>query len=202
MNELPLSEIAVKLGTPARTIRKHTLMDGFPDPVGKRGGTRLYDLEAVQAWEEQRENPSLPTSEDDSVRLVSLQEAAEDLGLSYGSMRNYVGWHESFPKPVKRISNRPYFNLEEIRTWNARRQRVLQIDADTETTEVDGLLTRTGVALELGVKPNSVTKYALRDTEFSKDFPEPARKIGRTRLWDRDEIRAWRSTRPRPAQRA
>lgn len=190
MEELTMSEIGASLGIDPQLLRKHSRQPGFPAPTGKRGNARLYSLEAVQRWETDRSNPAV-TSEDEDDRLVTLQEAADELGLSYGSMRTYLGRHETFPKPVRRVSGRPYFRLQEIHAWNARRGRQVAAPTDSEVTEIDGLLTRAGVAAELGIEPNSVTRYAVGGIDRLRPFPAPARKVGRTRLWDRDEIREW-----------
>lgn len=194
MEELTMSEIGARLGIDAQLLRKHSRQPGFPAAIGKRGNARLYSLEAVQHWETDRSDPSA-TSEDKDDRLVTLQEAASELGLSYGSMRTYLGRHETFPKPVRRVSGRPYFRLQEIRTWNARRGRQVTPPSDSEVTEIDGLLTRAGVAAELGIEPNSVTRYVVGGIDRLRPFPEPVRKIGRTRLWDREAIREWGSHR-------
>lgn len=190
MQELPLSEIGPHLGIAPQLLRKHARLDGFPSPTGKRGNARLYDLEAVQRWETEHKNP-IDTSVDDSERLVTLQEAAVELGLSYGSMRTYLGRHKTFPRPDRRIGNRPYFKLAEIRAWNAQRARRVENPSDSEVTEVDGLLTRAGVAAELDVKPETVTRYVVGGIDRLRPFPAPVKKVGRTRLWDRDAIREW-----------
>jgi len=194
MDQLTLSEIGARLGADPQVLRKHARQPGFPEPTGRRGNARLYDLDAVQQWEDTRKSPA-GTSQGDEDRLVTLQEAAEELGISYGSIRTYLGRHESFPKPVQRISNRPYFRLGEVRAWNARRARQLPTPSDTVVTEIDGLLTRAGVAAELGIEPKSVTRYVVGGIPQLRPFPEPARTIGRTRLWDRKAIREWGSHR-------
>lgn len=190
MNDLALSEIGARLGIAPQVLRKHARLEGFPSSTGKRGNSRLYDLAAVQHWETAHKHPVDPGAEG-SERLVTLQEAAAELGLSYGSMRTYLGRHESFPKPDRRIGNRPYFKLQEIRAWNAQRARRIESPADSEATEVDGLLTRAGVASELGVKPDTITRYVAGGIDRLRPFPAPVRKMGRTRLWNRDEIREW-----------
>lgn len=194
MEELTMKEIGARLGTDPQLLRKHSRQPGFPAPTGKKGNARLYNLEAVQQWEEDRSNPSVPSMDEDD-RLVTLKEAASELGLSYGSMRTYLGRHATFPKPARRVSGRPYFRLQEIHAWNARRGRQVSSPSDSEVTEIDGLLTRAGVAAELGIEPNSVTRYTVGGIDRLRPFPQPVRKIGRTRLWDREEVREWGSHR-------
>lgn len=187
---LPLAEIAEQLGVTANTLRRHTHEDGFPVPVtscGKCSNALVYVPAEVKRFEE-----GAPV--DPSDQLMTLQEAASELGLSYGSMRTYLGRHEDFPKPLKYSGPRPLFSLHQIRSWQDRRERTrstVKKIAAGEALEVDGLLTRAGVAKELVLEPDSVTRYLRRDTVTSKDFPEPVRKIGAARLWDPKDIRAW-----------
>lgn len=265
----PLATIAERVGVTVRTLRKHTERDGFPTPVvrcGKCGSGLLYDLDAVQRWEEDGTEQLAPGTDatrtvqplsvladdlgitaltlwkhskhadfpspvtrcgmcanayvydaaavqryeegapvDPSDRLVSLQEAADELELSYGSMRTYLGRHADFPKPIKYTGPRPLFSLQQIRSWQDKRQRMRSTVAEAaagDTLEVEGLLTRAGVAAELGVKLDTVTRYQRRDTDFSKEFPESVRKIGRSRLWDPLQVRAWRDSRPSAQRQA
>lgn len=195
----PLAAIAEQLDMSLNTLRHHSLGADFPAPLALCGTCKralVYDLEAVRRFED-------GTPVDPSETLVTLQEAAEHLGLGYASMRTYLGRHENFPKPLKHDGARPLFSLSQIQAWQDRRQRTRAV-ADKalsrDVDEVNGLLTRAGVARELGIEPDSVTRYARRDTDFSRDFPQPVQKLQRARLWDPEEIRAWRDSRPR-AQR-
>ena len=189
------------LDVTATTLWKHSKHADFPSPVARCGmcaNSYVYDAEAVRRYEE-------GTPVDPSDRLVSLQEAADELELSYGSMRTYLGRHADFPKPVKYTGPRPLFSLQQIRSWQDKRQRMRSTVAEAaagDALEVEGLLTRAGVAAELGVKLDTVTRYQRRDTDFSKDFPESVRKIGRSRLWDRQQVRAWRDSRPSAQRQA
>lgn len=199
MDPLPLRTLAPRLDIPESTLRWFSRQDGFPDAVGTRGRAALYDPEAVTQWVTAHQNRAETARQEALAQgdtLVTLQEAAADLGLSYGSMRTYLGRFETFPKPVERIGNRPYFSLSQIRRWNEKRRRGPLEDIEAKGS-IEGLVDRNGVAELLGVTPASVTKYATRSTEFSKDFPEPARTIGRSRFWDPEAITAWRDARPR-----
>ncbi|MGP9695686.1 helix-turn-helix transcriptional regulator [Brachybacterium sp. AOP25-B2-12] len=196
----PLSHLAQEVGRTTETLRRHSHDPNFPAPVASCGTCRrslVYDAAAVRRFEE-----GAPV--DPSDRLVSLQEAADELHLSYGSMRTYLGRHEDFPKPFKHDGPRPLFSLRQIQAWQSKRQRHLTVAATAsagDALEVEGLLTRAGVAAELGIQADSVTRYMRRDTDFSKDFPESVRKIGRARLWDPEEIHAWRNSRPLASSR-
>ncbi len=197
----PLSVLADDLDITATTLWKHSKHADFPSPVARCGmcaNSYVYDAEAVRRYEE-----GAPV--DPSDRLVSLQEAADELELSYGSMRTYLGRHADFPKPIKYAGPRPLFSLQQIRSWQDKRQRMRSTVAEAaagDTLEVEGLLTRAGVAAELGVKLDTVTRYQRRDTDFSKNFPESVRKIGRSRLWDRQQVRTWRDSRPSAQRQA
>ncbi|MGP5306934.1 helix-turn-helix transcriptional regulator [Brachybacterium alimentarium] len=197
----PLSVLADELDITAGTLWKHSKLPGFPRPIARCGmcaNAFVYNAEAVRRYEE-----GAPV--DPSDRLVSLQEAADELELSYGSMRTYLGRHPDFPKPVKYTGPRPLFSLQQIHSWQDKRQRMRSTVAEAssgDTLEVEGLLTRAGVAAELGVELDTVTRYQRRDTDFSKDFPESVRKIGRSRLWDPQQVRAWRSSRPNAQRQA
>lgn len=192
---LPLPVIADQLGLTANTMWRHAHEDDFPIPVarcGKCANALTYDADEVARFEE-----GAPV--DPSDQLVTLQEAAAELELSYGSMRTYLGRYEDFPKPLKYNGPRPLFSLHQIRSWQDGRQRMrttVQKIATGEALEVDGLLTRAGVAKELGIKTDSVTRYLRRDTVTTKHFPDPVRKIGAARLWDPEQIRTWRAARP------
>lgn len=192
----PLAAIAEHLDRSLETLRKHSRRPDFPAPLarcGKCGGAAAFDEDAVRRYEE-----GAPV--DPSDQLVTLQQAADELELSYGSLRTYLGRHPDFPRPFKRSGLSPLFSLNQIRAWQNKRMtthRKAAVASAGEAHEVDGMLTRAGVAAELGVKIDTVTRYQRRDTDFSKDFPLPARTIGRSRLWDPEQIRSWRASRPR-----
>lgn len=199
MDLLPLRTLAPRLGIAETTLRAYSRQEGFPEPVDTRGRAAIFDADAVTAWVSARQGRAEDARREALAHgdtLVTLQEAAEHLGLSYGSMRTYLGRFETFPKPVERIGNRPYFSLSQIQRWNTKRLRGTAEDTDAGGV-VEGLIDRAGVAELLGVKPASVTKYATRSTEFSQDFPQPARTIGRSRFWDPQAIKDWRDSRPR-----
>lgn len=197
----PLSMIADDLGVTTETLWKHAKRSDFPIPMARCGmcaNSLVYDAAAVRRYEE-------GDPVDPSDTLVTLQEAAAELELSYGSMRTYLGRHPDFPQPIKYTGPRPLFSLQQVRAWQSLRQRMRDTVAEAsagDTLEVEGLLTRAGVAAELGVQLDTVTRYQRRDTTFSKDFPESVRKIGRSRLWDPQAVRTWRESRPSAQRQA
>lgn len=113
----PLATIAERVGVTAHTLRKHAERDGLPAPVvrcGKCANSYVYDAEAVRRYEE-----CAPV--DPSDRLVSLQEAADELELSYGSIRTYLGAHADFPESVRKIGRSRLWDREQVRAWRERR---------------------------------------------------------------------------------
>lgn len=191
-----LAAIAEQLEMPLLTLRHHSRATAFPAPLalcGTCNRSQVYDLKAVRRFE-------AGTPVEPSEKLVTLQEAAEHLGIGYASMRTYLGRHADFPKPLKRDGARPLFSLSQIQAWQSRRTRTRRAAAEAashDVLEVNGLLTRAGVAKELGIEADSVTRYARRDTDFSRDFPLHVQSLQRSRLWDPEQIRAWRDSRPR-----
>ena len=199
--EMPLDDIAQHLRIKPDTLRAVAALPAFPSPSSHdEHNTPRWNLEAVQQWV--TEEAPIEHLDENGERLITLQESAERLNVTYGTMRTFVTRYANFPAPKKRVSGRPLFDPAEIMRWAMHRNRRTQLVNDVTTREIDGLLTRTGVAELLDVEPNTVTRYSARDTPTSKDFPEPVSKIGRSRLWDPDQIRAWAEQNPSWRRRA
>ena len=61
----------------------------------------------------------LPPSD---LLLLSMSEAARELGITRDTLRTWVRGHSDFPKPVT-INGRPYLRAVEVAEW-IERQRV------------------------------------------------------------------------------
>lgn len=52
-----VAEVAAALDVPYRTVVSWQQRGQMPEPVGVVGGVRVYDIEAVRVWMENRERP-------------------------------------------------------------------------------------------------------------------------------------------------
>ena len=98
----PLATIAERVGITVRTLRKHAERDGFPAPAvrcGKCGSGLLYDLGAVQRWEETGDGSATADGTTRTVQPLSV--LADDLDVTATTLWKHSK-HADFPSPVAR----------------------------------------------------------------------------------------------------
>lgn len=202
MELISTEEVAELLGLTPRALRNRTQRPDFPQPVKKKNRVNQYDKKAILTWHENDIADKTVPSTDPATgeKLITLQEAAAMLGMTYGSLRTLITRFHDMPlTPHTTHKNRPLFTSEAVRQWDEKRLRRRTAPSDITATSANGLITRQKVAEILGVKPNTVTRYSARDISTTVDFPLPVDTIGRTRLWDPKEIHAWKKKNTRKA---
>lgn len=186
---------------PENTLIVCTSSSSFPKHLVIKDGQRYYDVAEVKNWikENVNEKELADAKVDPNKTLLTLQECAIELNVSYGTIRSYSTIYRDFPKPAVKIKSRPYFYKEDLEEWRRRKKRSSRLFTTPQIDLVNpkDLLTRSSVADLLGITPQSVSTYAQRKIQGTEDFPKPVARKGRVSYWDKEQILKWNNQRPR-----
>lgn len=121
-------EIAQTYGRSIHTVTKEWMQHpDWPKNVGRRGQHLEFDKALVSAWvaEHVRADLTLPIHTGDPERLLTLQEIAEESGLSDATIRSDLSRGRLVPKDgdERDVTGRPLWKRGAIAAQLAKRRR-------------------------------------------------------------------------------